>query len=164
MLLTPEALKKLGSEIATRNQDVVLDDRTFMAFYGVSPVVMFDCWEHISFDKPKGCYPKHLLWTCFFVKLYLPEDVSAAVLNTSKNTFRKWVWIVLEKLALISTKVIDFHKRKRNLPNDVWCSISVDGTDFKVQEPYPFDKKWMSPKYKGSGLTSINNRFSLSLT
>jgi hypothetical protein len=28
----------------------------------------------------------------------------------------------------------------------------VDGTDFKAQEPYPFNRKWMSHKYKGAAL------------
>jgi len=32
------------------------------------------------------------------------------------------------------------------------CCISVDGTDFKTQEPHPFNKKWMLAKYKGSAL------------
>ena len=32
------------------------------------------------------------------------------------------------------------------------CSISVDGTDFKVQEPYPFNRKWKSHKYSGAAL------------
>lgn len=29
---------------------------------------------------------------------------------------------------------------------------SVDGTDFRIREPYPFDKKWYSHKFKGPGL------------
>ena len=32
------------------------------------------------------------------------------------------------------------------------CLITVDGTDFKIREPYPFAKAWYSHKYKGPGL------------
>lgn len=32
------------------------------------------------------------------------------------------------------------------------CKISVDGTDFKIYEPTPFDPKWYSHKFKGPGL------------
>ena len=30
--------------------------------------------------------------------------------------------------------------------------MSVDGTDFKIQQPQIFDKKWFSHKFKGPGL------------
>ena len=32
------------------------------------------------------------------------------------------------------------------------CKISVDGTDFQVLEPAPFNKKWFSKKFKGPGV------------
>jgi hypothetical protein len=32
------------------------------------------------------------------------------------------------------------------------CKITIDGTDFKIQEPQPFDRKWYSHKFKGPGL------------
>ena len=32
------------------------------------------------------------------------------------------------------------------------CRISVDGTDFRILEPSPFDAKWYSHKFKGAGL------------
>lgn len=38
------------------------------------------------------------------------------------------------------------------MPKDAPCCVSVDGTDFKTQEPHPFNKKWMSVKCKGSAL------------
>ena len=30
--------------------------------------------------------------------------------------------------------------------------MSVDGTDFKINQPQNFDKKWFSNKFKGPGL------------
>ena len=32
------------------------------------------------------------------------------------------------------------------------CKITVDGTDFRICEPTPFDPKWYSHKFKGPGL------------
>jgi len=32
------------------------------------------------------------------------------------------------------------------------CKVTVDGTDCPIQEPYPFDKKWYSHKFKGPGM------------
>jgi hypothetical protein len=32
------------------------------------------------------------------------------------------------------------------------CLTSVDSVDFRILEPLPFDKKWMSHKFKGAGL------------
>lgn len=37
----------------------------------------------------------------------------------------------------------EFHEESR---------ISVDGTDFKICEPMPFDTKWYSYKFNGAGL------------
>ena len=38
------------------------------------------------------------------------------------------------------------------MPVNAICCVSLDGTDFKTQEPTPFNKQWMSVKYKGSAL------------
>ena len=32
------------------------------------------------------------------------------------------------------------------------CKISVDGTDFHIYEPTPFNRKWYSHKFKGPGV------------
>lgn len=32
------------------------------------------------------------------------------------------------------------------------AKITVDGTDCKIQEPLPFDRKWFSHKFKGPGV------------
>ncbi len=32
------------------------------------------------------------------------------------------------------------------------CKVSVDGTDFRIFEPTPFNSKWYSHKFKGPGL------------
>jgi len=32
------------------------------------------------------------------------------------------------------------------------CKTTVDGTDFRIQEPQPFDEKWYSEKFNGPGV------------
>ena len=32
------------------------------------------------------------------------------------------------------------------------CKITVDGTDFMIQEPRPFHRRWFSKKFKGPGV------------
>lgn len=36
--------------------------------------------------------------------------------------------------------------------NNLYCMCTVDGTDFRIQEPSPFSPCWYSHKYKGPGL------------
>ena len=33
-----------------------------------------------------------------------------------------------------------------------WCRVTVDGTDFRIQEPTEFLSRWFSHKFKGPGL------------
>ena len=47
---------------------------------------------------------------------------------------------------------IDFENRKKGRDARQVCLISVDGTDFKIREPRPFDPKWFSHKFKGPAL------------
>ena len=70
----------------------------------------------------------------------------------AKNTLDKYVW---ERVHTIATGRVDFilwENRFRNLPEDVWCTITIDGTDFQIGEPCPFNKRWKSPKAKGGAV------------
>ena len=33
-----------------------------------------------------------------------------------------------------------------------WCRVTIDGTDFRIQEPKQFSSRWFSHKFKGPGL------------
>jgi hypothetical protein len=46
---------------------------------------------------------------------------------------------------------ISFDNRYKN-DRGLVCLITVDGTDFKIQEPTPFWKGWWSHKFNGPGL------------
>ena len=36
--------------------------------------------------------------------------------------------------------------------NESTCKVTIDGTDFRIYEPAPFDPKWYSHKFHGPGL------------
>lgn len=45
-----------------------------------------------------------------------------------------------------------WEKRFENAVRGQTCFTSLDGVDFKILEPYPFDKKWFSHKFSGPGV------------
>ena len=47
---------------------------------------------------------------------------------------------------------IDFESRFDGRKEGSTYYLTVDGTDFSIPEPVPFDKKWFSHKFKGPGL------------
>ena len=47
---------------------------------------------------------------------------------------------------------IQFQNRHMMADPHQQCKITVDGTDFRIQEPIPFNPKWYSHKFKGPGL------------
>jgi DDE superfamily endonuclease len=48
---------------------------------------------------------------------------------------------------------IKFDKRIETDGANRWrCMMTIDGTDFRIQEPTPFSSKWYSHKFKGPGL------------
>ena len=44
-----------------------------------------------------------------------------------------------------------WENRYRNY-NGIRCLITLDGTDFRIQEPQPFSPKWFSHKFNAAGL------------
>ena len=112
--------------------------------------------------------PKHLLWALMFLKQYNTQSFTASIVDVDEKTYRKWVWKVIKKIADIDFLVsfyflfffcikltciqINFDDRNLKGGSKNICRISVDGTDFRIQEPTPFSKKWFSHKFNGPGL------------
>ena len=57
-------------------------------------------------------------------------------------------WICDVSIFLLQIKFDNRFKQDRNKT----CKITVDGTDFKICEPTPFNRMWYSHKFKGPGL------------
>lgn len=72
-------------------------ERRFRSAFGVSPTVCAILWQRISL--PAGCKEKHLLWGLFFLKVYDTEHVSRSFPQVDEKTYRKWVWIIIEKIS-----------------------------------------------------------------
>lgn len=47
---------------------------------------------------------------------------------------------------------IKLENRFKNSVPGQSCFVSLDGVDFEINEPIPFDRKWFSHKFRGAGL------------
>ena len=126
-------------------------NRKFKAHFGVTPEVCAEVWYSIK--KPTNARPKHLLWALLFLKLYETEDVLIAKLQVkSRETLRKWVWVMVQAIAGLSKSKIRWANRLKHDRFNKWCRVTIDGTDFKINEPSPFSPMWYSHKYCGPGI------------
>jgi hypothetical protein len=154
MKYSQEAIEAIGCHEATKINTKKLNARQFVAFYNRTPEEAFDLWEMCAHTIEQKTHPKHLFWCLMFMKLYLPMDVLSVMLDTSLPTLNKWIWLWIESIANRHVDVIHWTRRYRNVPRDrnVWSLITVDGTDFGIEEPLPFSKQWKSPKGKGAAV------------
>ena len=158
-------------------------DRIFRSQFGISWFVCEDVWMMLNGHWPNSKRePKHLLWALLFMKVYRNEATCCRLVGTSIKTYRKWVWELLDAVADLKDMVVstwEFQLVERNSIQDfiltffsffykiVWenrkngdigndCLVSVDGVDFEIEEPYPYERewsrRWFSPKFKGPGL------------
>lgn len=152
MSYTKESIEAIGCEIATKDATKILSQRQFSAMYGRTPDEAYELWEMCGPDILPKTYPKHLFWALMFMKLYLTFDAMGILLDTSLPTLQKWIWKWIEAIASRHVDIIHWSRRFRNAPKDVWCYVTVDGTDFSIGEPVPFDRRWKSHKSKGASV------------
>lgn len=72
--------------------------------FGISPQICSLCWKHIKCELPMDCKEVHLLWALLFLKCYNTENVNHSIpfhSDCDEKTFRKWVWIVIDRLAFM---------------------------------------------------------------
>ena len=100
----------------------------------------------------------HILWACVFLKTHASESVNAILVSGANNgkpvdeeTFRKWSWCFVEKTSSPHNKVIVWENRHMGDIGNA-CSVTVDGTDFRIFEPTPFWSIWRSHKVNGPAL------------
>lgn len=84
------------------------DDRSFRAHTGTTPDVCSLIWNRISANEQRSSYmqPVHLLWALHFLKVYSTEDVIVSRLDTTRKTYRKWVWKVLRLICRMKREVV----------------------------------------------------------
>ena len=155
-----------------------LSIRQFKSLFGLSPIECKQLWlwlersldVHDIVELPFH-RPEHLLYVLNYLKTYRMFDDMAATTGRDEKTLCKWCWIVIEFLAdqeWVSIKWLEVHTAKTNSithnilhsmqikwedqlidDNGSICKTTTDGTDYKIQEPSPFDEKWYSEKFNG---------------
>ena len=131
----------------------VVTQRRFIAMYGVPPEVCPIIWTHMEEDPEyyRGLLPRHLLWALLFLKVYATEEIHVALCGgVDPKTYRRHVWLIVGILSRMD--VIKWDNRIVPANENSHVRVSVDGTDCRIQEPTPFDKRWFSHKFKKSGL------------
>jgi hypothetical protein len=76
-------------------------ERNFKANFGASLQVAYLlwCWLDVNNEGPQGGQVHHMLWTLMFLKVYATYDVLASRVGVHRDTYRKWVWLFLDKIA-----------------------------------------------------------------
>ncbi|CAJ1954972.1 unnamed protein product [Cylindrotheca closterium] len=126
-------------------------EESFVALFKVTPFVAMEVWEHLQehTNIPWQIKPKHFLWTLFFLKHCMTERSAAVLLGCDRKTYRYYIWCVIDYVALLKDKVILWENR---LESSAAAKVSVDGTDFRTVEYYPFDPWRCSHKFKCAAL------------
>jgi hypothetical protein len=73
--------------------------RRYKALFGASPSLCAWVWSALIPSLPGSASPIHLLWTLYFLKQYGKEEVNASFAQCSEKTYRKWCWIMIQKIA-----------------------------------------------------------------
>ena len=126
----------------------------FKAAHGLSAraalAVWCDMWDsqddHIKIGPEAKL--EHFFWTLHFLRAYPLERNLAAYMGAHRRTVMKWVKTHVTKISLLKPFKIRLPE-----PDDIIkFFLTVDGTDCPINEPTPFNKNWMSHKFKGAAI------------
>ncbi|KDO22032.1 hypothetical protein SPRG_12241 [Saprolegnia parasitica CBS 223.65] len=142
----------LGLAIAKHglSQSTNIGMRRFRGLFGVGPDVCLKLWDATAQVRPTDTSPVHLLWMLLFLKGYRTEAETHALIGADEKTLRKWLWPWIETVAKL--EIIDWEARRIGARPADTVLVSLDGTDCRIYEPTPFDKKWYSHKFHGPGV------------
>ena len=81
----------------------------FESIFGAPPEIVLIIWRLIIDDLLKRASIFHLMMALCWLCTYKSENISAGRFNVTEKTYRKWSWIIIEKIAnLYSNKVSHF--------------------------------------------------------
>jgi len=103
-------------------------------------------------NLPRNAHGKHLLWTLLHLKTYVTESILSTLCACDEKTFCHWSNINRDQLALSLDRKVIWDNRYINMDLGQICLTTVDGTDFRIMEPTPFDPANFSHKFKGPGV------------
>lgn len=133
------------------------DLSTWKKHFGVCPHAALQAWNSIKYSavkKTKGTvHLPHFFMTLKALKTAPSQTDMANSAGCSEKTFRKYFWLIVDLLADLASTLVQWSNRKENCARaDYPFKISVDGVDFRIKEPIPFDPKWYSHKFNGPGV------------
>ena len=166
ILVSQEAILSLENDAKTvlrfpenRKWDSEDKDARFKSFFGAPSKVIAAAWEMIKDFVRDDVERYHILWGLIFLKVYAPnEEIHCGLVGwPTKQQFREIAWHIIEILADQKDKVIKLKNRFKNAPQPQGGlietpTLTIDCTDCMIDEPWPWNKKWVSPKFKGAGL------------
>lgn len=125
----------------------------FRSIFGTDPRIVADIWNRIQPWRTISSVakPHHLLWALLFMKSYATESLCAAMCGVTEKTFRKWQFIFCEAISNLKDHVIIWDNRFKNHQGN-HALVTVDGTDCRILEPFPFWPGWFSHKFRGPGV------------
>ena len=165
--LSQEAILSLENDAKTvlrfpenRKWDSEDKDARFKSCFGAPSKVIAAAWEMIKDFVRDDIERYHILWGLIFLKVYAPnEEVHCGLVGwPTKQQFREIAWHIVEILADQKDKIIKLKNRFKNAPPNAQGGLietpklTIDCTDCMIDEPWPWNKKWVSPKFKGAGL------------
>lgn len=126
-------------------------DKRFAWTFNATPVICAILWDQICpMVNVPGATPTHFMWTLLFMNLYPTDGMIKTLTGADPKTFRKWVWKFMDAMSDMTPEVFQLARRFENRKG--MCTISVDGVDFIIWEPRPFNEKYYSKKSNGPGL------------
>lgn len=151
-------------------------NRSFRAIFGALESILTIVWERIRNKIQNARCHKNFLWALKFVKTFSIEHNSCGMFKCDKKTFRKRAWVVIyiiTELDYVSiSKLIQVYNHTTIVTILLWSKIdwtgrleerpiiidgknvyvSVDGTDYPINESHPFMQGWYSHKIYGPRL------------
>jgi len=86
-----------------------------------------------------------LFWTLYFLKNYPSEDTACSRWKTTRKTYRKWIWRVLDALFFSLPFTVNFNNRFKGWTNK--CpSFILDCTECAIVEPSDIEWEYYSKK------------------
>ncbi|KAL7565730.1 hypothetical protein ACA910_005423 [Epithemia clementina (nom. ined.)] len=95
--------------------------------FQVAPLVVAWAWQLITAEPTeKGACPDHLLWALHLLKVHGKEAVLSGMCHVDEDTFRKWSWYFVSRLADLEVIVWENRKLGDQARN---CLTKYDGID-----------------------------------
>ena len=104
-----EIMNRAGQRVGT----AATENCCFCSFFGVRFKIVHMVWDMLGegglcLEKSES---KHLLWTLYFLEVYPWEGLGSAAVGglrgaVNPKTMRKWVWLLLERIAELADEVV----------------------------------------------------------